>query len=123
MAFLLQPAAPICQAARDLGLIVITAGAGDVIRLVPPLTVGYLLQVGECLRAMRADVRATWSLPCITPAAQPCSKRIECTRGWRCKCVSCCHPQVTEADIDQAVSLLKEALESSLEPLQDLQLG
>ena len=37
--------------------------------------------------------------------------------------MSCCHAQVTEADIDQAVSLLKEALESSLEPLQDLQLG
>lgn len=25
--------------ARDLGLIVITAGAGDVVRLVPPLTI------------------------------------------------------------------------------------
>ena len=55
----LQAAAPICGAARDLGLIVITAGAGDVIRLVPPLT-------------------------------------------------------VTEADIDQAVSTLKEAMDSSL---------
>lgn len=32
-------AGPICTAARDLGLIVITAGAGDVIRLVPPLIV------------------------------------------------------------------------------------
>lgn len=39
MPLLLQPAAPICQTARDMGLIAITAGAGDVIRLVPPLTV------------------------------------------------------------------------------------
>lgn len=38
---MLQPAAPICQAARDAGLIVITAGKGDVIRLVPPLTVRH----------------------------------------------------------------------------------
>lgn len=52
-----------CQAARDLGLIAITAGKGDVIRLVPPLT-------------------------------------------------------VTEADIDQAVAILKEAVDSSLQPLQ-----
>lgn len=34
-----QMAAPICQTARDMGLIAITAGKGDVIRLVPPLTV------------------------------------------------------------------------------------
>lgn len=58
-----QAAAPVCQAARDLGLIAITAGKGDVIRLVPPLT-------------------------------------------------------VTEADIDQAVAILKEAVDSSLQPLQ-----
>lgn len=35
----LQAAGPICTVARDMGLIVITAGAGDVIRLVPPLIV------------------------------------------------------------------------------------
>jgi len=52
-------AGPVCNTARDKGLIAITAGAGDVVRLVPPLI-------------------------------------------------------VTEADIDKAVSILKEALEESL---------
>jgi acetylornithine aminotransferase len=33
------PAGEICNKARDAGLIVITAGAGDVVRLVPPLTI------------------------------------------------------------------------------------
>jgi len=33
-----QPAGPIVEKARQEGVIVITAGAGDVIRLVPPLT-------------------------------------------------------------------------------------
>ena len=32
-------AGKICTAARDMGLIVITAGPGDVVRIVPPLTV------------------------------------------------------------------------------------
>ena len=34
-----QMAGPLCEKARDLGLIVITAGKGDVVRLVPPLIV------------------------------------------------------------------------------------
>lgn len=34
-----QAAGPVCTVARDMGLIAITAGAGDVIRLVPPLIV------------------------------------------------------------------------------------
>ncbi|CAK0784838.1 hypothetical protein CVIRNUC_008043 [Coccomyxa viridis] len=34
-----QPAGGVVTAARDEGLIVITAGAGDVVRLVPPLTI------------------------------------------------------------------------------------
>lgn len=34
-----QPASGVCESARDNGLIVITAGAGDVVRLVPPLTI------------------------------------------------------------------------------------
>ena len=59
MAAALQAAGPVCTAARGLGLIAITAGKGDVIRLVPPLT-------------------------------------------------------VTEADIDQAVSLLKQAADATL---------
>ena len=36
---LLQPAGELCNKARDAGLIVITAGKGDVVRLVPPLIV------------------------------------------------------------------------------------
>lgn len=35
----LQPASELCSKARDAGLIVITAGKGDVVRLVPPLIV------------------------------------------------------------------------------------
>lgn len=34
-----QPAGPVCKLAMERGLIVITAGKGDVVRLVPPLTV------------------------------------------------------------------------------------
>lgn len=34
-----QPAGPLCDAAREEGLLVITAGKGDIIRLVPPLVV------------------------------------------------------------------------------------
>lgn len=34
-----QPAGKVVEAARDRGLIVITAGAGDIVRLVPPLIV------------------------------------------------------------------------------------
>ena len=34
-----QMAGPLCEKARDLGLIAITAGKGDVVRLVPPLIV------------------------------------------------------------------------------------
>ena len=34
-----QPAGPIVEAARSEGLIVITAGKGDVVRLVPPLII------------------------------------------------------------------------------------
>ena len=35
----LQAASELCSKARDAGLIVITAGKGDVVRLVPPLVV------------------------------------------------------------------------------------
>ena len=35
----MQPGGGVVTAARDEGLIVITAGAGDVVRLVPPLTI------------------------------------------------------------------------------------
>jgi len=36
-----QPAGAVCERARDAGLIVITAGKGDVLRLVPPLVVTH----------------------------------------------------------------------------------
>ena len=36
---LLQPASDLCKKCWDAGLIVITAGKGDVVRLVPPLVV------------------------------------------------------------------------------------
>ena len=35
----MQAAGPVCAKARDMGLIVITAGPGDVVRMVPPLTI------------------------------------------------------------------------------------
>lgn len=35
----LQPASDLCKKCWDAGLIVITAGKGDVVRLVPPLVV------------------------------------------------------------------------------------
>lgn len=35
----MQGAAPIIEAARNEGLIVITAGKGDVVRMVPPLII------------------------------------------------------------------------------------
>jgi len=35
----MQPAGPMCKLAMERGLIAITAGKGDVVRLVPPLTV------------------------------------------------------------------------------------
>lgn len=35
----MQPAGPLVEMCRDMGLIVITAGKGDVVRLVPPLIV------------------------------------------------------------------------------------
>jgi acetylornithine aminotransferase len=52
------PAGPVVAAARDKGLIAITAGAGDVVRLVPPLTcsdeeIDIAVQVlGECISAL-----------------------------------------------------------------------
>ncbi len=33
------PAGPVVNAARDMGVLAITAGSGDVVRLVPPLVV------------------------------------------------------------------------------------
>ena len=37
--FAVQPASELCKKCWDAGLIVITAGKGDVVRLVPPLVV------------------------------------------------------------------------------------
>mmetsp|Transcript_15393 Transcript_15393/g.43867 ORF Transcript_15393/g.43867 Transcript_15393/m.43867 type:complete len:459 (-) Transcript_15393:9-1385(-) len=43
------PAGPLVTAARDRGLLIITAGAGDVVRMVPPLTVS-LDEVARCIK-------------------------------------------------------------------------
>ena len=42
-----QAATPVINAARDAGLLIITAGAGDVVRMVPPLTV-TMEEIQEC---------------------------------------------------------------------------
>lgn len=46
-----QPAGPVVHAARDKGLLVITAGQGDVLRLVPPLTVEDS-EIKECCQIL-----------------------------------------------------------------------
>ena len=43
------PAGPLVTAARDRGLLIITAGAGDVVRMVPPLTVSAD-EVERCIK-------------------------------------------------------------------------
>jgi acetylornithine aminotransferase len=48
---LAKPAGSIVGAARARGLIVITAGAGDVVRLVPPLTC-TVEEIDECVRVL-----------------------------------------------------------------------
>ena len=44
-------AGPLAAAARDRGLIVITAGKGDIVRLVPPLVVSDD-DIAECCRVL-----------------------------------------------------------------------
>eukprot|EP00884_Botryococcus_braunii_P019750 jgi/Botrbrau1/6459/Bobra.0034s0034.1 len=46
-----QPGGPICDAAREEGLLVITAGKGDIIRLLPPLIVSND-EVDEAIRIL-----------------------------------------------------------------------
>ena len=46
-----QPAGPVCKQCWEEGLIVITAGKGDVVRLVPPLTVTEA-DVDECVSTL-----------------------------------------------------------------------
>ena len=43
--------------ARDAGLLVLTAGAGDVVRLVPPLIVSDA-DVDECVAKLGAAIKA-----------------------------------------------------------------
>lgn len=52
-----QMAGPLVAAARDRGIIVITAGKGDIVRLVPPLIVrcGRWLPFCGCLFAGKGD--------------------------------------------------------------------
>ena len=47
----LQMAGPLAAAARDRGLIVITAGKGDIVRLVPPLIVSDD-DIAECCQVL-----------------------------------------------------------------------
>ena len=47
-----QQAGPVVEAARDLGLLIITAGKGDIIPLVPPLTVTDE-EISQCCAVIR----------------------------------------------------------------------
>lgn len=46
-----QPAGPVVDAARSKGLLIITAGKGDIVRLVPPLVVTDA-EITECCRLL-----------------------------------------------------------------------
>ena len=52
-----QPAGGVCERARDAGLIVITAGKGDVVRLVPPLIVSDA-DVDQAVRVLAEVISA-----------------------------------------------------------------
>lgn len=52
-------AGPVVEAARERGLLVITAGAGDVVRLVPPLTVTDE-EIAECVEVLSKVVAAVF---------------------------------------------------------------
>ena len=52
-----QPAGGVCEKARDEGLIVITAGKGDVVRLVPPLIVTDN-DVDQAIKVLAAAITA-----------------------------------------------------------------
>ena len=55
-----QPAGSICKKCWDEGLIVITAGTGDVVRLVPPLTVTEA-DVDECVATLSRVINSSTS--------------------------------------------------------------
>ena len=55
-----QPAGAICKRCWDEGLIVITAGTGDVVRLVPPLTVTEA-DVDECVETLSSVINSMLS--------------------------------------------------------------
>ena len=52
------PAGPLVTAARDRGLLIITAGAGDVVRMVPPLTVS-MEEIKRCVETFGELVATT----------------------------------------------------------------
>lgn len=54
------PAGPLVNAARDEGLLIITAGAGDIVRLVPPLTVG-MDEIKQCCEIFGRVLKQTMS--------------------------------------------------------------
>ena len=52
------PAGPLVNAARDRGLLIITAGAGDVVRMVPPLTVS-MEEIERCIEIFATVLNET----------------------------------------------------------------
>jgi acetylornithine/succinyldiaminopimelate/putrescine aminotransferase len=46
-----MPAGPVVAAAREMGVLAITAGAGDVVRLVPPLVVTEA-EIDKCVEVL-----------------------------------------------------------------------
>lgn len=52
------PAGPLVNAARDQGLLIITAGAGDIVRMVPPLTV-TMEEIDSCVSIFDSVLQST----------------------------------------------------------------
>ena len=59
------PAGPVVEACRAKGLLIITAGKGDIIRLVPPLTVSAA-EVDQAIAILKEVIPA--ALPAVAPA-------------------------------------------------------
>lgn len=51
------PAGPVVTKCREMGVLVITAGSGDVVRLVPPLTLTDA-DIDKCVEVLSAAIRA-----------------------------------------------------------------
>jgi len=62
------PAGKVVDAARARGLLIITAGKGDVVRLVPPLVVTDA-EIGQCAKLLAAAIDDVYPRPPPAPAA------------------------------------------------------